>query len=91
MELAVPESSGEVAGTIYAASTVITAGLVYAGYEIGAAIYDFAHTKKKQSTGKARSDSHDAQYSHGGKNRPKNPNKRKGAERRRLKGKPEDY
>jgi len=45
----------------------------------------FAHTPKKQSTGK-KTDSHDKQYTHGGtKNKP-NPNKRKGADERRNKG-----
>jgi RHS repeat-associated protein len=47
----------------------------------------FAHKKKKQSSGKSGLDRHDAQYTHGGKNRPKNPNQRKGAEGRRTKGK----
>jgi hypothetical protein len=50
----------------------------------------FSHTKKSQSTGKlkgAKGDSHDAQYTHGGKHRPENPNKRKGADDRRYKGK----
>jgi len=47
----------------------------------------FAHTPKKQSTGKSGSDRHAAQYRHGGKNRPKNPNQRKNAEDRRNKGK----
>jgi len=51
---------------------------------------EFAHGKKAQSTGSlkgARGDSHDAQYTHGGKNRIENPNKRKGADERRNKGK----
>ena len=51
------------------------------------AIDKFAHTPKKQSTGKSGSDRHDAQYRHGGKNRPKNPNQRKDAEVRKNKGK----
>jgi RHS repeat-associated protein len=45
-----------------------------------------AHKKKKQSTGKSGMDRHDKQYTHGGKKRPKNPNQRKGAERRKNKG-----
>ncbi len=64
-------------------TTAVAAGLTYMGYEI----YQMAHVKKKQSTGKSGLDSHDAQYTHGGKKRPKNPNQRKGAEERRLKGK----
>ncbi len=48
---------------------------------------EFAHGKKKQSTGKSKSDKHDAQYTHGGKNRPENPNKKRGADERRNKGK----
>ena len=47
----------------------------------------FAHKKKKQSSGKAKRDKHDAQYTHGGKNRSINPNKRKGADKRRNVGK----
>ena len=57
--------------------------------EVGDLLIDaylfFAHTPKKQSTGK-KTDSHDKQYTHGGtKNKP-NPNKRKGADERRNKG-----
>ncbi|NDV60156.1 RHS repeat domain-containing protein [Bacteroides sp. 519] len=48
---------------------------------------EFAHKKKKQSTGKSKSDRHDAQYTHGGKKRPENPNKRRGADERRNNGK----
>jgi len=51
------------------------------------AVDNFAHKKKKQSTGKSGLDRHDAQYTHGGKKRFKNPNQRKDAERRRNKGK----
>jgi RHS repeat-associated protein len=51
------------------------------------AIDNFAHKKKKQSTGKSGLNRHDAQYTHGGKKRFKNPNQRKNAERRRNKGK----
>jgi len=47
---------------------------------------EFAHTPKKQSTGKSSSDRHAKQYRHGGKNRPENPNKRYGADKRRNKG-----
>ncbi len=52
-------------------------------------VHEFAHIKKKQSTGKAGLDSHDAQYTHGGNRdkKSKNRNQRKGAERRRNKGK----
>ncbi len=50
------------------------------------AIDNFAHKRKKQSTGKSGSDRHQRQYNQGGKNRPKNPNQRKGAERRRNVG-----
>jgi RHS repeat-associated protein len=58
----------------------ITAGVVW--------LHDqFAHTPKKQSTGKSGSDRHDAQYTHGGKNRPQNPNQRAKAEERKNKGK----
>jgi RHS repeat-associated protein len=57
----------------------------------GTALYSgiklFAHIKKKQSTGKSARDRHDGQYVHGGKHRPENPNRRKGAERRKNKGK----
>ncbi|GHV37198.1 hypothetical protein FACS1894178_8940 [Bacteroidia bacterium] len=55
-----------------------------------AASSGFAHGKKAQSTGKlkgAKGYSHDAQYTHGGKNRQENPNKRKGADDRRNRGK----
>ena len=50
----------------------------------------FSHTRKSQSTGKlkgTKGDRHDAQYTRGGKNRPENPNIRKGARERREKGK----
>jgi len=49
--------------------------------------YDEAHKQKKQSSGKSKGDRHDRQYTHGGKNRPKNPNQRHGAEERRNVGK----
>jgi len=66
-----------------AAATLITAVVAWVGYEI----YQFAHVKKKQSTGKSGADSHARQYKHGGKNRPENPNKRKKADDHRNKGK----
>jgi RHS repeat-associated protein len=47
--------------------------------------YEFAHTQKKQSTGK-KTDSHDNQYTHGGRNNKPNPNQRKKAQERRKKG-----
>ena len=49
---------------------------------------EFAHEKTNKG-GKlkgAKGDNHDKQYTHGGKNRPKNPNQKKGAEERRNKG-----
>ena len=61
---------------------VFIAGAVTSG-----SIMLFAHIKKKQSTGKSNRDRHDKQYAHGGKNRPANPNRRKGAEKRKNKGK----
>jgi RHS repeat-associated protein len=64
-------------------TTAVVAGLTYIGYEI----YQFAHTPKKQSTGKSGGDRHAKQYTHGGKNRPVNPNQRKKAEERKNKGK----
>jgi len=73
----------DAAAVALAGATMLTAAVVHVGYEI----YQFAHNKKKQSTGKSGSDRHDAQYKHGGKKRPENPNQRKGAEERRLKGK----
>ena len=47
----------------------------------------FAHVRKKQSTGKSKRDRHDRQYNQGGKHRPNNPNRRKGANERKNKGK----
>ena len=48
----------------------------------------FAHDTKKNGKLKgARSDRHAAQYNHGGKKRKPNPNQRKGALKRRNKGK----
>lgn len=44
---------------------------------------DFAHKPKKQGNGKSRADKHEKQYTHGGNNRPINPNQRKGAEKRK--------
>jgi len=49
----------------------------------------FAHGKKKQSTGKV-TDRHGRQYTHGGKNRVKNPNQKRGAEERRNNGRVDD-
>ena len=50
--------------------------------------HPFAHNTKKNGRLKgARADRHDAQYNHGGKNRQSNPNQRKGADKRRNKGK----
>ena len=49
---------------------------------------EFAHEKTNKG-GKlkgAKGDNHDKQYTHGGENRPKNPNQKKGAEERRNKG-----
>lgn len=46
----------------------------------------FAHERKKQGSGKSGGDRHDKQYTHGGKNRVKNPNQRAGAENRKNKG-----
>ena len=51
---------------------------------------EFAHKKKKQSTGKSGGDKHAKQYTHGGKNKPSNPNQRRGAEKRRNVGKEEN-
>lgn len=65
----------------------ITAGFATALLATYIWYQQFAHVKKKQSSGKANLDDHDAQYIHGGKKRPKNKNQRKGAEKRRLKGK----
>jgi hypothetical protein len=48
-----------------------------------------AHKPKKQSTGK-RGDRHDKQYTHGGKKRPVNQNKRRGADERRNNGRVDD-
>lgn len=46
-----------------------------------------AHVQPKQSHGKSNKDKHQGQYTHGGKKNPQNPNRRKGAEERRNKGK----
>jgi hypothetical protein len=45
--------------------------------------------KRKQSTGKV-TDRHVKQYTHGGKNRTKNPNEKRGAEARRNNGRIND-
>ncbi len=69
----------------YGAAAV--AGLI-TGYLLSKSdvVMEFAHTPKKQSTGKSGSDRHSRQYTHGGKNRPKNPNRKRGAEERKNKG-----
>lgn len=93
-----PLPVGEVvgAGVVVGASIYVltsdwtyTRYLAHTGYEttVGIVMDLFAHTPKKQSTGKAGKDKHDKQYTHGGKNRPVNPNKPKGADSRRNKGK----
>ena len=75
----------DVAAVGIGALTLITASVVWAIDQI---FHPFAHDSKKNGklTG-ARSDRHDGQYVHGGKNRQENPNQRKGAERRKNKGK----
>ncbi len=64
------------------------ADLIAVGYISywGATTDSFAHTPKKQSSGKSGGDRHDKAYTHGGKNRPTNPNQKAGAEERKNKG-----
>jgi hypothetical protein len=90
--VAAPESGGvslvaSVGGAaVVAHGTVVTAHAVVG--LLKEAIVLMAHTPKKQSTGKANKDDHDKQFTHGGKrtNQKENPNKRKGADDRRNKG-----
>ena len=73
--------------TLWGEAVVGASAILYASW----IYYDsFAHVKKKQSTGKNNNGSHDKQYTQGGKNRPKNPNEKKGAKERRNKGRTYD-
>jgi hypothetical protein len=84
---AAEEYGPEKGGQYIMAAAVLVGGLILIDQLPHIIIDQFAHTPKKQSTGKSGSDNHAAQYTHGGKNRPKNPNQKKGAEERKNKGK----
>jgi RHS repeat-associated protein len=87
-DAATPEPSDAVAvpkGIVYGvlATAAVITGAILSESDV---VMEFAHEPKKQSSGKSGGDRHDKAYTHGGKNRPVNPNKRAGAEERKTKG-----
>lgn len=70
-----------IADDIFIPVVIVAGAAAYGGVVL------FAHVRKKQSTGKSKRDRHDRQYNQGGKHRPNNPNRRKGANERKNKGK----
>ncbi len=78
-----PTPIGELAAGLYATFLMIKYGPEVVDLTADM-VSEFAHKRKKQSTGKSGKGRHEAQYKN--KKRPKNPNQRKGAEKRRTKG-----